>query len=99
MPTPALTLLAVLAAAPADPVALRDGVDCAASDTPRHEGETHRCLFEPRAFGKRDYSTANGRAEQVFTTLGPDCGAIEILADEDDAQVPGRKRVSVLCEP
>lgn len=95
-----LPLFVLLAAtAPDASVVLKDGVHCAASEAPRHPGETHRCLFEPKAFGKRDYAMANGRAEQVFTLLGPDCEALEILADEEVAgAAPPRRRVSVLCE-
>ena len=91
-----------LAAAPAETYTLKDGADCAKSQAPKAEGETHRCIFEPGKFGKRDFSSRNGRAEFVFTALGPDCDAMEILADEafegsPDPAAPLR-RVSVLCE-
>jgi hypothetical protein len=90
------------AAGPAEQYTLEDGADCAKSKAPRAEGETHRCIFEPGKFGRRDFGSRNGRAEYVFSTLGPDCDAIEILADEafegsPDPAAPLR-RVSVLCE-
>jgi hypothetical protein len=92
----------VLAAESAEPYTLKDGVDCAKSKAPQAEGETHRCIFAPGKVGKRDFDTRNGRAEYVFTALGPDCDAMEILADEvfDGSPDPAAplRRVSVLCE-
>ena len=91
-----------LAAAPAEKYALEDGADCAESTAPKTEGETHRCIFDPGKHGKRDFSSRNGRAEYVFSALGPHCDAMEILADEafDGSPDPAAplRRVSVLCE-
>ena len=91
-----------LAAEPAEKYALKEGADCAKSKAPLAEGETHRCIFEAGKFGKRDFSTRNGRAEYVFSMLGPDCDVMEILADEVFAGSPDPAaplhRVSVLCE-
>ena len=51
--------------------------------------------------GARDFGSRNGRAEYVFTALGPDCEEMEILADEAVAESPDPakplRRVSVLC--
>lgn len=100
--------LALLAAAPlqarseADPVKLRDGVSCAKQKENAYEGETHRCYFSPQRFGKRDFTTRNGRTMHVITLLGADCDEIEILGDgksERTASDGGELRqVSVHCE-
>ena len=92
-----LALLLPLAAAAAP----KDGVECTKSKSPKHEGETHACVFEPVVRGARDFGSRNGRAEYVFTALGPDCEEMEILADEPVAESPDPakplRRVSVLC--
>ena len=100
--------LACFAAAPlqarseSDPVKLRDGVVCAEQKTDAFEGETHRCYFSPQRFGKRDFSTRNGRTMHVITLLGPDCDEIEILGDgKSDRRAPDGselRQVSVHCE-
>lgn len=103
---PSLTL-ALLAAAPlqarseSDPVKLRDGVSCAEQKVDAFEGETHRCYFSPQRFGKRDFTSRNGRAMYVITELGPDCDEIEILGDGDSQRVAtdggALRQVSVHC--
>lgn len=96
-------LLASLPAASAENVpVLKDGAQCAKSKSPAKDGETHRCFFEPGEFGNRDFSTRNGRAQYIFTVLGPNCDVMEIPADEAVADSPDSaaplRRVSVLCE-
>ena len=94
----ALLLLLLPLAAAAAP---KNGVECTKSKTPKHEGETHACVFEPVVRGARDFGSRNGRAEYVFTELGPECDEMEILADEAVAESPDPakplRRVSVLC--
>ena len=81
---------------------LRDGADCARRKPPLHEGETHRCYFDPKVKQKWDFGARNGRAQYLFSKLGPDCDVMEILADEPVADSPDPaaplRRVSVLCE-
>ena len=100
--------LATFAAAPlqarseSDPVKLRDGVVCAEQKTDAYEGETHCCYFSPERFGKRDFSTRNGRTMHVITLLGPDRDEIEILGDGKSERVATDggelRQVSVHCE-
>lgn len=82
--------------------ALKDGADCARSKAPAKEGETHRCYFDPTVRDKWDFSARNGRAQYLFSKLGPECDVMEILADEAVADSPDPaaplRRVSVLCE-
>jgi hypothetical protein len=94
--------IAIFASGSADAaIKLKQGAHCdehaAATDT----GATHTCYFDPAHSGKRDFSSGNGRAEYIFTELGPDCEEIEILADEDYSAPDGRavalKRVRVVC--
>ena len=59
----------------------RKGAQCQAIRGDSAAGETHECFFLPQAFGKRDFSRRNGRAQYVFSELGPDCEEIEILGD------------------
>lgn len=77
------------------------GVECHASADAVDGSETHWCLFDPRQRGRHDFSTRNGRAGYVVSTLGPDCDLIEILDDtEHDAGDAGKaplRRVSVAC--
>ena len=93
---------ALAADAAAETFSLKDGAECAESKTVMHDGETHRCIFEPKAFAKRDFTSRNGRAQYIFSKLGPDCDTMEILADEPYADSPDAgaplRRVSVLCE-
>jgi hypothetical protein len=78
----------------------RAGAVCKANRKAQESGETHRCFFTPKAFGARDFSTANGRAFFVFSELGHACKDIEILSDapyagaEDTQPV---QRVGVSC--
>jgi hypothetical protein len=100
--------LAVLVAAPVqarsdtDAIKLRDGVVCAEQKTDAFEGETHRCYFSPQRFGRRDFTTRNGRTMHVITLLGPDCDEIEILGDGKSERVAADggelRQVSVHCE-
>jgi hypothetical protein len=82
--------------------ALKNGADCAKSKPPAREGETHRCYFDPGVRQKWDFGTRNGRAQFLFSKLGPECDVMEILADEPVAGSPDPaaplRRVSVLCE-
>jgi hypothetical protein len=101
-----LSCLALLASAPvvaqaeAESVQLREGASCKRNKTATDAGETHRCFFAPRAFGKRDFSKPNGRAQYVFSTLGPDCKEIELLGDEPFEATGGKEtlqRMSIAC--
>jgi hypothetical protein len=80
---------------------LKEGVQCQSEPDDAYEGETHRCYFSPQHFGKRDFTTRNGRATYVVTTLGADCDEIEILGDASSPlTAPGGgeiKQVSVRC--
>jgi hypothetical protein len=82
--------------------ALKHGADCAKSKPPARESETHRCYFDPKVHERWDFGTRNGRAQYLFSKLGPDCDMMEILADEAVAESPDPaaplRRVSVLCE-
>ena len=82
--------------------ALKGGADCAKSKPALHEGETHRCYFDPKVKKQWDFGARNGRAQYLFSKLGPDCDVMEILADEAVADSPDPaaplRRVSVLCE-
>ena len=97
----ALMFTAPAFAADAPPV-LRDGADCARSKSPSRDGETHRCYFDTTVKEKWDFGARNGRAQYLFSKLGPDCDVMEILADEAVAESPDPakplRRVSVLCE-
>ena len=103
---PAL-LVVLVAASPAlvwaktHDLKLKEGVQCQQEPEDAYEGETHRCYFSPSRFGKRDFTTRNGRATYVVTTLGPDCDEIEILGDANaPLTLPGGgeiKQVSVRC--
>jgi hypothetical protein len=106
-PLPCLVLLSLagspaLLAASTPEVKLKDGVQCTAKPDDAYEGETHRCYFAPEKFGKRDFSTRNGRATYVFSTIGQDCDEVEILGDGNSTLTsPGGgelKQVSVHCE-
>jgi hypothetical protein len=92
-------LLAAPVAAAPEKVKLRDGATCVSNSAPADDGETHRCFFEPRVFGRRDFSAANGRAFYVFSELGHRCNEIEILADDAYTDRDGRdlRRVSARC--
>ena len=98
----ALLLVAAPALAAEDVPVLKEGANCAKSKPPVKEGETHRCVFDTTVHLKWDFSTRNGRAQYLFSKLGPDCDVMEILADEEFVQVPAPavplRRVSVLCE-
>ena len=99
----AILLLAAAPAFAAETVpALKNGADCAKSTSPAKEGETHRCYFDPTVKQKWDFGARNGRAQYLFSKLGPDCDVMEILADEPVADSPDPaaplRRVSVLCE-
>jgi hypothetical protein len=64
------------------PAALPKGSACVATNTTAVDGPTHHCWFVPRAFGKRDFSTRNGRAQYIFSELER-CDEIEILSDTE----------------
>lgn len=97
-----LGMTPVLVSASAPEVKLKDGVQCKSKPDDAYEGETHRCYFSPQKFGKRDFSTRNGRATYVFSTIGQDCDEVEILGDGNSPHAAPDggelKQVSVHCE-
>lgn len=97
-----VTLAPGLTAASLPEIRLKDGVQCQSKPRDAYEGETHRCYFSPQRHGKRDFSTRNGRATYVFSTIGQDCDEVEILGDGNSphpAPDGGElKQVSVHCE-
>lgn len=100
--------LALIAATPVwgageiAPVKLKNGALCQVQKHDAFEGETHRCYFSPKRFGKRDFSARNARAMYVISELGPDCDEIEILADGTSEAVASDggelKQVTVHCD-
>lgn len=98
---PLLAAGPALSAVEAAPVKLRQGVHCQEQKVEPFEGETHRCYFSPHRFGKRDFSTRNGRAMYVISVLGPDCDEIEILGDGQSEAIASDgselKQVTVHC--
>jgi hypothetical protein len=71
--------LALVHAADGAAPKLRNGVLCQKQTVDAYEGETHRCYFSPHKFGKRDFSTRNGRAQYIASELR--CDEVEILGD------------------
>jgi hypothetical protein len=70
------------------PATLPKGAACIAAEATAAEGATHHCWFIPRPFGKRDFSTRNGRAQYVFSELER-CDEIEILSDAEHPRADG----------
>jgi hypothetical protein len=70
------------------PTKLPKGAACVATDTMAADGPTHHCWFVPHAFGKRNFSTRNGRAQYIFSELDR-CNEIEILSDAEYPRADG----------